>query len=215
MAVGQVVPGVVRAEMKYQIPDNTCENVFHVARGLTFWTESEMDALEVVLHNWFTGTASADLSDQLGLYEILLTDLTSLHGIRKTYAISPAALGGLSGEYLPGNVTFAIKASTAIRGRGTNGRVYWPALTAPQVVNQQMNSGSATSIVNDLNALRVAVAGLGGGTELVVPHFVVGGIRPPSVGYDAVVNYAYSDLWLDAQRDRLPFHKKHKKKRTP
>lgn len=190
---GQVVPGTVRVEMRYTIPNNTCENVFHVKRGSTVWTEAQIDALEAAFRSWFTDTAAEFLSNQLSLYEILITDLTSLAGIRKSYQVSPALVGNISSGYLPANVTIAVKASIGLRGRGTNGRVYWPALCASQVSDQIITSSATTDIVGALNTLISDVAALGGGEALVIPHFKVANARPPTVTTSPVQNYLVSD----------------------
>jgi hypothetical protein len=210
--MAQVAPGIARFELKMRVPDNIIENVFHVRKtSLGLWTEAELDAAKAAFVTWFTTYYSTRLSDQLGLFEIVATDLTSLFGIRKVYGVSPALLGGLTGEYLPANVTFALKASIAKRGRGTSGRIFWASIVDSQIVNQQLDSTEAGLFIGIMGQLITAMAALAGMDGLVVPHFMVGGAHPPSVTADKVVSYSYSDLWLDSQRDRLPAHKKHKK----
>lgn len=211
--MGQVAPKVARFELKYQIPENVIETVFHARCTALAWDSATMDAVEAAFVTWFTTYGSNFMSDQLGLFEIIATDLTSLSGIRKVYPITPALLGNLSAGDLPANSTFAIKANIGTRGRGQNGRVFWPGLTTAQVTHEEMQKVAADDIVNALNQLRTNIAAVTGCDGLCIPHFMVGGVRPPSVSNSLVISYAYSDLLLDSQRDRLPGHKKHKKPR--
>jgi hypothetical protein len=76
-----------------------------------------------------------------------------------------------------------------------------------------VNKTNADEIVAALNTLRTDIGAVTGSDGLCIPHFVVDKIRPPTVGNSLVVSYSYSDLYIDSQRDRLPFHKKHKKTR--
>ena len=209
--MAQVAPGIARWELKYVVPNNFIENVFHVRKtSLALWSESEMDAVEAAFVTWFTTYFSTVLSDQLSMFEIIGTDLTSLAGIRKAYGIDPALDGNLNAEYLPANVTFALKADIGKRGRGTSGRIFWPSIVDTQVVNNALDLTVAGSFITVMGHLITAMQGVAGMDGLVVAHFVVGGARPPSVAGSPVIKYAYSDLWLDSQRDRLPEHKKHK-----
>ena len=208
---GQVAQKVARFELRYTVPENTVMNVFHARSTASSWAEATLDAVEAEFLSWFTGSASLLLSDQLALYEIVATDLTSLAGIRKVYPIQPPVDGNSNAEYLPANVTFAVKANIGTRGKGQSGRVFWPALVDTQVTNQEMQKSAADDIVTSLNALRTGIAGVTGCDGLCVPHFVVGGSRPPLATNSLILSYSYSDLVLDSQRDRLPAHKKHKR----
>jgi hypothetical protein len=209
--MAQVAPKIARFELRYETPDNTLENVFYVQCTGARWVEADMDAVKAAFVAWFTASGSQQMSDTLGLYEVVATDLTDLNGIRKSYAVSPALLGNISSAILPLNVTWAIKASIGKRGRGITGRTYWPGLCVDQVSADQMDGGAANTIIGYMNALKVAIAAVPNSEGLVVPHFIVGKVRPPVVTADPVQGYLFSDLFLDSQRDRLPFHKKHKR----
>lgn len=210
--MAQVAPGIARVELRYAIPENNIENVFYArTTSLGLWSQADMDALEAAFVTWFTTYGSNYMSNELSLTTVLITDLTSLSGIRKTYPIEPPLIGNEGAGYLPANVTFALKAGTGKRGRGTNGRMFWPGLCTSQVSLEQMQKVQADDIVVALGHLVAAIAAVPGCAGLCVPHFVVGGVRPPVVQSDLIVAYTYSDLYLDSQRDRLPFHKKHKR----
>ena len=209
--MAQVAPKVARFELIYAIPENQIANVFHARATASSWDATTMDAVEAAFVSWFSTYGSQFMNEALSLTEIIGTDLTSLAGIRRVYPIEPPLQGNYTDSSEPGNVTFAVKANIGTRGRGTNGRVFWPSISLNQYTNQQMNKTKADEIVTALNQLRTNIAAVTGCDGLCVPHFKVAGVRPPSVANTLIVNYSYSDLYLDSQRDRLPFHKKHKR----
>lgn len=211
--MGQVVPKVARFELHYLVAGEKMMNVFHVRATTTSWAEADLDACEAAFESWFSTTASQYLNDSLFFYEVLATDLTNLSGIRKIYPIDPPLQGNMNNELLPANVTFAIKANIGTRGRGTAGRTFWPALGDTQVTNESMQGAAANLIRTAMNTLITDIGAVTNVDSLVVPHFVVGGVRPPSVSASDVISYNYTDLTLDSQRLRLPNHKKHRKPR--
>ncbi len=212
---GQVAPKVARFELKFQTADTLLENVFHARATAGSWDSTTMDAVEAAFVSWFTTTAYQYVNDTMSMYEVIATDLTSLAGIRRVYPISPPVDGNLSSDPLPANATFAVKTNIGTRGRGQNGRTFWPSLSGNQVTLDQLNKTNADEIVAALNTLRTSIASVSGCDGLCIPHFVVAGVRPPSVGNSLVTSYSYSDLYVDSQRDRLPFHKKHKRAAPP
>jgi hypothetical protein len=188
------------------------ENVFYVKISDDTWDQATMDAVVDEFTGWEDTNGSLMRNDQTSLYEVIATDLTSLFGIRKAYAVSPVITGALPNA-LPPNVTIACKADIGRRGRGTAGRVFWIGLAEGQILTEgdQIGSASAGLIISGLNTLRDAVAAVTPVEGICIPHFVVSGLRPPSVSADIVVQYLMSDFTLDSQRDRLPGHKKHKR----
>jgi hypothetical protein len=187
------------------------ENVYYARTSDTVWSEASMDAVEAAMENWESTVANLQRNDAVSLYEIVATDLTSLFGIRKAYAVSPA-IGGTLPNPLPANATVAVKADIGRRGRGTSGRTFWIGLAEGQITApDQLAPLAASGIIAALNTLRDDVAGITPIEGLCVPHFMVDHVRPPSVQADIVVQYLLSDFFLDSQRDRLPGHKKHKK----
>jgi len=209
--MSQLVPKVARFELKYTLPGTTIANIFHVRCTTTSWAEVDLDAVEQAFEDWFTTTGSQYINDSCFLYEITATDLTSMSGLRKVYPIDPPLAGNMNNELLPANVTFAMKASISTRGRGTSGRTFWPALGDTQVSNENITGAAANLIRTALNTLITDIGAVTNVDALVIPHFVVGGVRPPTVSASDVISYGYSDLVLDSQRCRLPNHKKHKR----
>lgn len=207
----QDVPSVVKAEVNFKDDFTTMMNVFYF-HAVNAITEALLDALFATLTDWLTTYWAPIASDRIHAYEITLTDLSSLAGRRKTYPIEPDIRGGLNEEPMPANSTVAIKASVGHRGRGKNGRVFWIGLTETQVTGDTLTGGFGTTVTTAMNGLITLIQGVSGFDHVVVPHFVVGGIRPPVVGYEPVTQYQLSDNFVDSQRDRLPNHKRHKRR---
>ena len=187
---GLVAPKVARFELMYGIPDNQVANVFHARSTAASWDSTTMDAVEAAFLSWFTTTAYQYMNAVLNLFEIVATDLTSLSGIRKVYPISPPVDGNLTSDPLPPNATFAVKANIGTRGKGQNGRVFWPSLSSNQVTNSAVNKTNADEIQAALNTLRTSIASVSGCDGLCVPHFVVAGVRPPSVGNSLITSFS-------------------------
>lgn len=208
--MAQVVPAVCRFELKYRTLDTTMENVFYARTSDAIWSETSIDDVSEAIQTWETDHAQPIRASGYGLYEIVATDLTSLFGIRKAYSFVPIV--GALADPMPANVCIAVKADIGRRGRGTAGRTFWLGLAQSQMESvDSIGTISGGLIVSALNALKDAVAGITPIEGLCVPHFVVGGVRPPSVQADIVVQYILSDFTTDSMRDRLPNHKKHKR----
>lgn len=208
--MAQVVPAVARFELRYQLPDNVVENVYYVRTSESIWSEASMDAVEAAFESWETSTASALRNDACSLFEIVATDLTSLFGLRKSYPVTPPITGTLANPS-PANVTIAIKADIGRRGRGVSGRTFWVGMADGQTDGNTIGVVDLNLIVTALNTLNSNIAAIAPIECMCIPHFVVGGVRPPSVLADCITQYLASDVFVDSQRDRLPNHKKHKR----
>jgi hypothetical protein len=116
---------------------------------------------------------------------------------------------------MPANVTIALKLVIGERGRGKSGRLYWIGLTEDQCVGDTVETSTATALEAAGEALRTGIEALGlPWGNLVVPHLKIGDTRPTPATKSVVESIALTDNVLDSQRDRLPFHKKHKKKKS-
>jgi len=142
--------------------------------------------------------------------EILLTSLVSITGPRRSIPRSPATPGADVDKALPANATIAVKADIGTRGRGTAGRVFWIGLSEGQCSGNTLAGAAATAIVAALEQLRTDVEGLTNFEGLCVPHMVVGGVRPNPASSTLIQQFVLTDLSMDSQKNRLPFHKKKK-----
>lgn len=199
--------------MGYQSSDTNMENVYYVHK-VSPWSQIDVAAIVTAFTNWETSNAAAQRGAYVELVRVTATDLTSLSGVRIDDQLVAPIPGTRSSTPLPANVTFAVKANIGKRGRGTNGRTYWIGLTEGQILDDQMQAAAAGLIVTALETLISDISGAVAGSALGVIHQFINRIWQPNAPFDPIVNYAYTDLNLDSQRDRLPGHKRHRKPAT-
>lgn len=208
----QDVTNTVAIELRFFMGNNNAQNTLHALCSTTPGASDLID-LGAIVDAWIETEWAPIASSSWACHEIVLTSLDSITGPRRSIPISPPVPGALVVDPLPANATWAVKADIGRRGRGTAGRVFWIGLTEDQQVKNEVDPTAAGSIVDALNALRASVEGMTNFDGLCVPHMVVGGLRPDPASSDLVAQFVATDLTLDSQKDRLPFHKK--KKRLP
>jgi hypothetical protein len=207
----QDITQVVKCELQFASQNNNAENVLH-AHYTGVLVGAHLDALNAIIQTWLADIWASTASIRWSAVQIVLTDQNSLNGPRRSYPIEPTIDGTDGGVAMPANATLAVKADTGTRGRGKNGRLYWIGLTDTVVTGSSVNAAYANSLATGLDALNTAVAATAPFTGLVVPHLVVGGIRPPVATSSPIVGFAITDFTVDSQRDRLPGHKRHKRR---
>lgn len=209
----QIVTAGVKAEMRYLVNGQNAENVYWAKASGTI-DEALLDSLAALLIAWEDTEASAQRSADCDLVEIILTDMSSLAGVRKVYGVSPPQSGAVTGDAMPNNVTLAVKENIGQRGRGINGRKFWIGLAESQCAGDVVDGTVVTAIVGIMNNLRDSVAGLTGFEGLCIPHFVVNKVPQNPADTDVITGFSVANNVIDSMRDRLPFHKRHKRKAT-
>lgn len=209
----QPAPGILEVRLDMLLGGQNVNNVFHVQKGTSIWNETDMDTIAGIFQTYFVDHASSNMSSALTLVGKTLVDLTSLNGIRKVYGEDTPPAGNLTGDALPANVTFAIKLNAQNRGRGVNGRIFWPGLAEAQVAGNQLNSADADAIKGHIDWLigQIISAGPAGAVLCVLSKWENGVWRASGIGRE-VTSATYSDLTIDTQKLRLPNHRKAKKK---
>lgn|SRR5581483_11961043 len=210
----QNCPGVLQVEMQYIADGQTIENVFHVLKttGAAWSREEITTALGEFQEVYWTGHQKALLPAQISLFNIVGTDLTSLEALKVDLPISPSEHGADASASLPANVTLAVKLAIANRGRGRSGRIFWPAIPETYVTENEVDPAYAANIIAAVQALVTAIDGIGPEFQLcVLSRWLNGAKRADGVGFP-VDDVTITDSIVDSQRDRLPGHKKHKKK---
>lgn len=193
----------MQVEMVYHYLSQVVENVYHVIQGdgATAPTVDQMTAVATAFKNWENVTAKAEHSNSLGLYNILVKDLTSRDAPAIDYQTGLPIQGANVGQALPGNVTVAIKWETGFRGRSFRGRTYHVGMTATQVLGDQLVVGTQASLLAIYRALIADVFAVPG-CELGVVSYAshnawrAAGLFTPII--DCSIN---ADL--DSQRRRL------------
>jgi hypothetical protein len=190
--------------------NNNAENVFHVkATGVI--TEALLDTLAALIIDWLTTSWAPNASQGWTAREVILTGLNSLFDPRKSYPVSPVVPGTDVTGALPANCTIAVKEDIGRRGKGVAGRWFWVGMANDQCTEDECLPTAGVNITTALNALKTTIASTVGFEGICVPHMVVGGVRPPDASSDVITNFLLSDNSMDSQKDRLPFHKKHKR----
>jgi len=208
----QNIDHTCRVELRFLNGDTNAQNVIHVSYDGSV-SLADLDTLEAFLVTWLTDEWAAQAAPSWFASEVVITDENSLSGPRKSYGLGTDIVGTQVGDALPANCTIALKEVIGTRGRGKSGRIFWVGLAEAQVTGDAINPSVATALEAAGEALRTGIEGLGlPWGNLVVPHLVVGGVRPSTADKSIVESIALTDNVMDSQRDRLPFHMRHKKK---
>lgn len=213
--MSQVVPGVVEIRMQYKSDGEKCENVYHVEHGAGEWSETDLEHLATLFLTWEDEVGKLHRSNEVVLYQVIATDLTSLSGFRLVIAPDIPPVGFLTGQVLPNNATLAVHADIGTRGRGKSGRIFFIGLNELDVDGNSVDAGLGGFIEDDLNTLRTRVQAADVSWHMCVPHRVVGNVRPPSASFTDIRSWGLTDFSIDSQKLRLPFHKKHKRRVLP
>lgn len=205
----QDVTNTVAVEMRFFLGSQNAQNTLHALCATTPGL-ADLNDLGAVVVAWLNTVWAPIASEDWTANEVVLTSLDSITGPRRSIPISPAVPGELSSDAMPANVTIAVKEDIGRRGRGTAGRVFWIGLAESQVNGNQLESAAATDIVGALEQLRSDVEALANFEGLCVPHLTVNYLHPNPASSDQVQQFTLTNLYMDTQKDRLPFHKKKK-----
>lgn len=201
------IPHCVKVELRHLADGQSVYNTFYaqcpVEPNFAECEDMANAAVTAWAANW-----QAHLPTTIELAEVVATTLTGLTSPRADVQVTPPLVGTNIGAALPLNVTLAIKRATGNRGKGRNGRIYWPCLMEGQVSQDRVDVTEVDVIATAVQAMGTAIANGGpAGTEDVVAH-QHGSLAGTST---RVQSYLASDNYVDSQRDRLPRHKKHKR----
>jgi hypothetical protein len=196
--------------MVYSTGEDLQENVYYVHKGTT-WSEADINNMLTIFSTWESTIAADERSVDVSLVRMTGTDITSLTGRRVDLPLVAPIAGQDASPVLPANVTFAVKSNIGERGKGRNGRKFWIGLSEAMVTKNLLDETRAGDIQQDLNDLISAVVAGPPAAALGVIHTHAAGVPLEPATFSAIVNFAYTDLTLDSQRDRLPGHKRHKR----
>lgn len=158
---------------------------------------------------WWASTLAPNLSEDLILRELYMTDLTTAEsGTLTVPAPAPAPVGGRTSDSLPGNCALCVSFRTGMRGRSRRGRNYVPGLAELDVADSRVDATRADAIVAAYEALATAIAAEDW-THVVVSRFsgvdAQGNPIPRAAGVTTEVTaYVIVDTVVDSQRRRLP-----------
>jgi hypothetical protein len=200
-----VATNVVQVVCEYLSGGEKCANVYHVHKS-TPWTALNItDVLTEIT------TASPLRSNEVSLIRITGTDLTSLTSARVDVPLVAPIVGTNVAPVLPANATFAVKANIGERGKGRNGRTFWIGLAENKVAENSVDETYAGNVQTALNTLITDISGGSPVATLGIIHTEVGGVPQSPAPFSAILEWSYTDLFVDSQKNRLPGHKRHKK----
>lgn len=194
-------PGIIAVEAIWSVENEMCENTFHYHFGGTI----DVALLQLIMTTYQTWAAA-----HLGLWttvtelvKMQARDLTSTSGASVIDNLTTPVIGTDASTVMPNNVSFALKRQSGIRGRANRGRLFMLGMGQDNLdaSQQSLTGAAAANYVTTYTDLLLAQLADSGVTEVIL-HRALGTSTP-------VIGYAYSDLFVDSQRRRLPGHNRH------
>lgn len=202
------VPDGIKCVMRFSKASQQVCNVFYVTTPDTV-DDTLLDTLGSTLYNWWYANGRLLQSNDVALQAIELTDVSVEGGLGIEYTtLLPAnAIGGV--DYLPNNVTLAIKLSSGMTGRSNRGRQYWIGIKQNQLASdynhitttfQTAIKGAYDSLISDLVSagFTLVIASLYSGVD------GDGKPIPRTTGVTHEVASVVVNATIDSQRRRLP-----------
>ncbi len=215
MVLHQTVTDCVQVDINYSMQGNNAANVLHISYTPAV-SLTDFDAMSTAIAGWLTSDWAPLASTEWGVTSLVFTDLNSVNGPRKAYPLDPPISGTATDEPLPASATVAVKFDIGIRGRGTAGRMFWVGLNEAQTDGNLITTATGVAILGALGGLQTAIQAVGSPwVSLSVPHRTVNKLHPNPALQSAVDGFLLTNNLIDVQKDRLPFHKKRKRRITP
>jgi len=190
-------PNVCRVTYQMHRGTRVFENTFHVARSSGF-TLAQLAAVVEAAYTLWNSYAKPAMPAGVSLYNVhgVVYDPTGSPYVYD-HPVSPELAGTLSGNMAPGNASVTVSERANLAGRKYRGRLYWPALPAANVNQDDTVNGAligllATFSANFLSAFNNS-AGVG---QLAIFH------RGTNL-WSAVASIVL-ESFLDSMRRRLP-----------
>lgn len=183
------------------------------------WVAGDMDTLANTLVTAATASLPGIYCNDVQLLEIVATDLTSLTSERAVVPFPSGTVGTVAGGSTANNVALAMQKITGNRGKGQTGRLFVGPLPESFVTQNEVSTVNAASIKAAFDALVTAVQAWDPIIQPVVLSRFLGVDpvthkpipRPAGIGH-IQRSFGFTNLFVDSQKDRLPGHKKRKRK---
>lgn len=197
------VPNCVRVELVQNWNAQVVQNVLHYVKASP-WDLAHMNELAEVVKNAWNTNIRGQLSDQLSLTLIRITDLSSETAEVVNYATGLPLIGGQASPSLPNNVACVFTKRTALRGRSYRGRIYQPGLTEGSVTGNTIVSPTSTNLRSGWAAMMGLNLPVTADDALMVVVSYQNNNAPRTEGVASLVTSITSDFTVDSQRRRLP-----------
>lgn len=163
---------------------------------------SAMTTLGESLVDWFDTQLSTPLSTNLGLREVVVTDLSTATSPQVTVLPTATVTGKDDAPASPGNVALCVSFRTVFRGRSFRGRNFVPGIPSDQITGNTVATGVVEAIESAYNVLRVEHTASIDGQWGVVSRFSLGAPRVAGV-FTPITTIVVVDANVDSQRRRL------------
>lgn len=195
-------PNVAMCELRQILDQEQIENIlyFEAAAALT---PAMMTQLGLDLIEWWNTDLSANLSIELTLSEVFITDLTTNTSPTVSVTTGLPDVGQVANPALPGNVALAVSFRTAGRGRSSRGRNFVPGIHE-SAVSGSHTTGSFRTAIEDSYQNLIGAGALSLGFQWAVVSRITGGAPRTAALVQPVTSAVVIDNVVDSQRRRLP-----------
>lgn len=200
-------PRTAQVNMRYEEAGEKVENVYHFL-GASDWTSTLLAALAVAMIGWENTNMKVFRANNTILDLAYAIDLSVNDGAWDV-SVTPVQ-GTRTSPNLPNNCSWAVKWITAQRGRSFRGRTYHIGMTEDMLQggSQEITTTTAT---NMLAAYRTLLTTTWPNSAVPVVRSIRHNNAYRTTGVmTPITDATYSDLVIDSQRRRLPFHNVHR-----
>lgn len=195
------VPNTALVEVRMRLDSQLVENTLYFEKdgGIS---GNDLANLGQTIVDWWSNYYNQNMSNQLQLREVYVTDLTSQTSDTATVVPSEPLSGLNPSPALPNSVSLTISFRTGGRGRSSRGRNYVVGLVEAAVTGNTVETSYATQLVNAYVQL-ASPPNVANFSWVVVSRY--SNNAPRAEGVTAPVTAVVAtDLTVDSQRRRLP-----------
>lgn len=212
----KIWPGIASLTVSAVLPSSdVAQNILHFMKNdLTAWGTGDLTNLVNSFDTWLgTTNGKKALTDHMATSVTITNLLARDHTVDggAEYGKTVTHAGSQAGNILASGLTFAITLRTGLVGRSYRGRIFLIGLTAPFTITtpDTVLNTAADDVVSGWNDLITVAEGWSPAMKWVVlskQH--ANAWRATGIG-TPIVTTGYSELVLDYQRRRAPYHARH------
>jgi len=196
------VPETVMVEVRMRLNLQSIEQTLYFQKG-GGWDSASATTLANDILLWWTTYYRVEISDDVTLVEIVVTDLDVVDSFQVTVpAPSPAPTGSNGDGAAPNNVAICISFRTDRRGRSYRGRNYVSGIPTNLILNSVVLPDFTDAILSAYQTLPFATTSSGG--TWVIASRRNGGVARVIGVTTPVTSVVLVDSVVDSQRRRLP-----------
>lgn len=192
-------PNTVRVILQFDLTSSVVEMTFAVTKS-TPWASADFDDLMPAVSDWYEFELCPHLSQDLLLFNIKATDISSETGTVREYPVSPVLPGGMPNDSLPANAAYVVTFNTPLRGRSYRGRSYTPGIPDVEQDDSQFLNGTWCTLIQA--AWSYLTSYLEDGWEQAVVS-LFHDLAARETGVATAIDSYTGDFAIDSQRRRL------------